>query len=134
MIQDMVPLTLFQETKHPHIPTGYLMAMMSSVPHCDGYRFTFSQILEIANQPNYSRYDSNHFFLEPSVTAKDEIKRINQALVDLSKNILSYILDNFSGSNHEFFMDNKAAVSSHSYNLRSISTNHGNLGTSKESS
>ena len=102
MIQDMVPLTLFQDTRHPHIPAGYLMATMSSVPYYEGYRFTFPQILEIANQPNYSRYDSNHFFLESSVTAKEEIKRMNQALVDLSKKILSYILDNFSGSNHEF--------------------------------
>jgi hypothetical protein len=74
MIQDMVPLTLFQDTKHPHIPAGYLMATMSSVPYCEGYRFTFPQILEIVNQPNYSRYDSNHFFLESSVTAKEEIK------------------------------------------------------------
>ena len=38
MIQDMVLLTLFQEdTKHPHIPTGYLMATMSSVPYCEAY-------------------------------------------------------------------------------------------------
>ncbi len=115
MIQDVVPLTLFQNTEQAHIPTGYLMATMSSVPNSEGFRFTFPQILEIANLPNYCRYDSNHFFLEPPVLAKEESKRMNQALVDLSKNILNYILHNFSGSNQEF-MDNTKCN-----NLRSIS-------------
>ena len=106
MIQDKVPLTLFQDTKHPHIPTGYLMATMSSVPNCEGFRFTFPQILEIANQPNYCRYNSNHFFLESPVLAKEEVKRMNQALVDLSKSILNYILENFNGSNKQELMGN----------------------------
>ena len=95
----MVPMTLFEDTKYPVKEPGYLTVTLSSVPDAvKGFKFTFSQVQDIARQPNYCRHDKrqSHYLLELPVAAHEEIKRMNQALVDLSKNILTYILNNFS--------------------------------------
>ena len=74
---------------------NYWSVSLSTVTAAEGPRFTFSQVQAIATQPNYIQQSSNHFFLAPATTAKDENKRMNQALINLSQNILNFILQNF---------------------------------------
>ena len=98
-IQNMVPMTLFENTNYPAKEPGFLTVTLSSAPDAvKGFKFTFPQVQDIARQPNYCRHDKNqsHYLLELPVAAHAETKRMNQALVDLSKNILAYILNNFS--------------------------------------
>ena len=126
-IQNMVPMTLFEDTKYPVKEPGYLTVTLSSVPDAvKGFKFTFSQVQDIARQPNYCRHDKHqsHYLLELPVAAHEEIKRMNQALVDLSKNILTYILNNFSPDSDLIRVNNDTIIQSGTYNLRSICSNN----------
>jgi hypothetical protein len=95
-IQDVIPLTLFDnKTDRVNIDPDYWTVSLSTVTAAQGFKFTFSQALAIAAQPNYLQQSTNHFFLAASTTAAMESKRMNQALVNLSRNVLDYILNNF---------------------------------------
>ena len=139
-IQNMVPMTLFEETEYPVKEPGYLTATLSSVPNAvKGFKFTFPQVQDIAREPNYCRHDRNqsHYLLELPVAAHEEIKRMNQALVDLSKSILAYILNNFNPATDHLstVRDNTTTLPiGTTYNLRSnrsINNSSNNINTVK---
>eukprot|EP01036_Dinobryon_divergens_P029340 gene29340-38419_t len=72
---------------------------MFSTREADGPRVTFAEVKAIAEQPNYIQYRDSHYYLTENVLAEVERKRMSEALVDLSRNILSHILKHFSPDN-----------------------------------
>ena len=90
------PFTLFLDAKNSSIESEYLVASLFSIPEVEGSRITYSQAKLVVGQPNYFQFDSSHFFLLQSAQASMETKRLTQSLVDLSRNILSFILQNFN--------------------------------------
>jgi hypothetical protein len=96
------PFTLFLDAKNSSTESEYLVASFFSIPEVEGSKITYSQAKLVVRLP----VQFEPFFLLQSAQASMETKRLTQSFVDLSRNVLSFILRNFSPDG-SFQVDNK---------------------------
>ena len=72
----------------------YATAIVSSEMPSTLSVLNFEQILKIAKRPNYFQYQGGHYFLMESPSPSAEVKRLEEALLDMSSSILDLFTQN----------------------------------------